>query len=144
MTQQRESGDRATARKILEMSHTIAVVGLSRHPYKTAHSVPASLKAAGFKVIPVNPYATSVLEEKSYRALTDVADPVDVVEVFRPSPEASGIARDAVQIGAKALWLQTGLRSDEARAIAEDGGLLYVEDRCMAVDRADFGITKDV
>ena len=124
------------------MYETIAVVGLSRHPYKSAHSVPASLKAAGFKVISVNPYVTTVLGQKSYGQLTAVPEPVDVVEVFRPSAEAPDIARDAVRLGAKALWLQTGLRSDEARAIAEDGGLLYVEDRCMAVDRAVFGITK--
>jgi len=144
MVRDRDSESAATARRILEMAETIAVVGLSRHPNKSAHSVPASLKAAGFKVIPVNPYASAVLDEESYPTLADVTDPVDVVEVFRPSPEASGIARDAVQIGAKALWLQSGLRSDEARAIAEEGGLLYVEDRCMAVDRAMFGITKTI
>ena len=142
MASERESDARATARHILTTSQTIAVVGFSRHPYKSAHSVPASLRAAGFTVIPVNPYATDVLGEKSYPLLTDITEPVDVVEVFRPSPEAPGIARDAVEIGAKALWLQTGLRSDAARAIAEGGGLLYVEDRCMAVDRAFFGITK--
>jgi predicted CoA-binding protein len=101
------------------------------------------MKAAGFKVIPVNPYAETVLGERSYGQLTEVSEPVDVVEVFRPSPEAAGIARDAVEIGAKALWLQSGLRSDEARRIAEDAGLLYVEDRCMAVDRALFEISKN-
>jgi predicted CoA-binding protein len=93
--------------------------------------------------MPVNPYATTVLGERSYRVLTDVTEPVDVVEVFRPSEEAPDIARGAVAIGAKALWLQTGLRSEEAREIAEEAGLLYVEDRCMAVDRAHFGITKE-
>jgi predicted CoA-binding protein len=139
----RETDARTTAREILSISQSIAVVGLSRHVYKSAHSVPAILKAAGFKVIPVNPYATTVLGERVYRVLTDVTEPVDVVEVFRPSPEAPDIARGAVAIGAKALWLQTGLRSEEARAIAEDAGLLYVEDRCMAVDRAHFGITKE-
>jgi hypothetical protein len=144
MWQEQQSDSAVAARRILETSHTIAVVGLSRHPHKSAHSVPATLKAAGFKVIPVNPYAATVLEEMSYPLLTDVTDPVDVVEVFRPSAEAPGIARAAVEIGAKALWLQSGLRSHEARAIAEGSGLLYVEDRCMAVDRAAFGVTKDV
>ena len=143
MAEVRESDSRATARHILTMSQTIAVVGLSRHPHKSAYAVPASMKAAGFKVIPVNPYAETVLGERSYGQLTEVSEPVDVVEVFRPSPEAAGIARDAVEIGAKALWLQSGLRSDEARRIAEDAGLLYVEDRCMAVDRALFEITKN-
>ena len=139
----RETDAITTAREILTTSHSIAVVGLSRHANKSAHSVPATLKAAGFKVMPVNPYATTVLGERSYRVLTDVTEPVDVVEVFRPSEEAPDIARGAVAIGAKALWLQTGLRSEEAREIAEEAGLLYVEDRCMAVDRAHFGITKE-
>jgi uncharacterized protein len=142
MAQERESEGRAIAQRILTMSQTIAVVGFSRHSYKSAHSVPASLKAAGYRVIPVNPYADTLLGEKSHPLLTDVNESVDVVEVFRPSPEAPGIARDAIEIGAKALWLQSGLRSDEARAIAQGAGLLYVEDRCMAVDRAAFGITK--
>ena len=104
--------------------------------------MPATLQAAGFRVIPVNPYAEAVLGEKSYPSLTDITESVDVVEVFRPSAEAPGIARAAVAIGAKALWLQSGLLSQEARAIAEQAGLSYVEDRCMAVDRAVFGITK--
>ena len=140
--QERDPHAIETARHILTVSRTIAVVGLSRHPHKSAHSVPATLQAAGFRVIPVNPYAEAVLGEKSYPSLTDITESVDVVEVFRPSAEAPGIARAAVAIGAKALWLQSGLLSQEARAIAEQAGLSYVEDRCMAVDRAVFGITK--
>lgn len=136
------NGDEAIAREILAAFQTIAVVGLSRHKYKSAHSVPAALKAAGFSVIPVNPYASTVLGEKAYPRLTDVRETVDVVELFRPSREAPDIARAAVKIGARALWLQSGLVSREARTIAEEAGLLYVEDRCMAVDRARFGITK--
>jgi predicted CoA-binding protein len=123
------------AHEILERSQTIAVVGLSRHAEKTAHAVPAALQAAGFRIVPVNPHADEILGEKAYARLDEVPDAVDVVEVFRPSAEAPDIARQAVAIGAKALWLQQGLRSDEARSIAEGAGLAYVENRCMAVEQ---------
>jgi predicted CoA-binding protein len=131
-----------TAERILRESRTIAVVGLSTNPAKAAHSVPAAMQAAGFRVIPVHPSAESILGERAYRTLADVPEPVDVVEVFRPSPEAPGVAREAVGIGAKALWLQQGIASPGARAIAEDGGLAYVEDECMAVVRSIAQITK--
>jgi predicted CoA-binding protein len=119
--------------------HTIAVVGLSRYPEKAAHAVPAFLQSAGYRVIPVQPWADEILGERAYPSLLDVPDAIELVDVFRPSDEAAGIARQAVQVGAKALWLQQGLVSAEARAIAERGGLLYVEDRCLAVARAVLG-----
>ncbi|SFO95048.1 hypothetical protein SAMN05421810_101496 [Amycolatopsis arida] len=130
------------AERVLREATTIAVVGLSQHPEKAAHSVPAALQAAGFRVVPVHPSAESVLGEKAYRSLVDVPGPVDVVEVFRPAAEAPEIARQAVRIGARALWLQQGIVSAEARRIAEEAGLDYVEDRCMAVVRAIAGITR--
>ncbi|WP_020664354.1 CoA-binding protein [Amycolatopsis benzoatilytica] len=122
--------------EILGQARTIAVVGLSRVPGKAAHDVPASLQAHGFRIIPVHPSATELLGEKVYRSLEDIPEPVDLVDVFRPAAETPGIARSAVAIGAKALWLQQGIVSAEARQIAEDGGLEYVEDRCTAVVRA--------
>jgi predicted CoA-binding protein len=130
-------------KEILERSTTVAVVGLSRHPKKAAHAVPAMLAAAGFRIIPVNPHATALLGRRAFARLEDVPEPVDLVVVFRPADEAPSIARQAVAIGAKALWLQTGIRSDEARAIAEDAGLAYVEDRCTGVERAVHAITKE-
>jgi predicted CoA-binding protein len=131
-----------TTERILRDFRTIAVVGLSRDPSKAAHAIPARMQRAGFHIVPVNPHVTSLLGEQSYAALTDVPSPVEVVLVFRPSPEAAAVARDAVAIGAKALWLQQGIVSDEARQIAEDAGLLYVEDRCIGVERAVHGISK--
>lgn len=128
--------------EILERYNTIAVVGLSRDPSKSAHSVPRTLQAAGFRIIPVNPYADTLLGEKVYRRLADIPEPIEVVEVFRPSTEAPEVARQAVAAGAKVLWLQLGLKSGEARTIAEGAGLVYVEDRCMAVERAIHRITK--
>ncbi|ASR37829.1 succinate--CoA ligase [Prauserella marina] len=122
--------------RVLRDSATIAVVGLSRDPAKAAHAVPSAMQAAGFRVIPVHPSADVLLGERVYRSLRDIPEPVDVVEVFRPADEAPGIAADAVRIGARALWLQQGIVSGQARTIAEEGGLSYVEDRCMAVVRA--------
>ncbi len=128
--------------EILEQSETIAVVGASANPAKAAHSVPAALQAAGFRIIPVNPTADEVLGERSYARLEDVPEPVDVVEVFRPAEEAPGIVRAAIAAGARAVWLQLGLRSEEARRLAEEAGIDYVEDHCMGVERSRFGITK--
>jgi uncharacterized protein len=131
-----------TAERILRELETIAVVGTSRDPSKAAHSVPAQLQAAGFPIVPVNPHADSLLGERVYRTLAEIPFAVDTVLVFRPSPEAPEIARQAVAIGAKALWLQLGIESPEARRIAEDGGLLYVEDTCSAVVRSTLQIRK--
>jgi uncharacterized protein len=131
------------AERILRSYQTIAVVGLSRSIEKAAHSVPRALQAFGFRVIPVNPTAGTLLGEKAYKKLGDIREPVEVVLVFRPSQEAPEVARQAVAIGAKALWLQMGIASDEARGIAESAGLLYVEDRCIGVERALLQIRKD-
>jgi predicted CoA-binding protein len=128
--------------RILHDFRTIAVVGLSRDPSKAAHAIPARMQRAGFRVIPVNPHLDSVLGEKAYPTLRDVAEPVEVVLVFRPSEEAAAVAQDAVAIGAKALWLQQGITSAEARRLATAAGLLYVEDRCIGVERAVHGIVK--
>jgi predicted CoA-binding protein len=128
--------------RILREFRTIAVVGLSRDPSKAAHAIPARMQLAGFRVIPVNPFVAELLGEQAYPKLADVPFSVEVVLVFRPSADAAEIARQAVAIGAKALWLQQGIMSNEAREIAEAGGMLYVEDRCMGVDRALYDITK--
>jgi hypothetical protein len=128
--------------RILRQFRTIAVVGLSRDPSKAAHAIPARMQRAGFRVIPVNPFVDSVLGEKSYAKLKDVPEPVEVVLVFRPSAEAGAVAKDAAAIGAKALWLQQGITSAEAQAVAEAAGMLYVEDRCMGVERAVHGVVK--
>ncbi len=128
--------------RILRDFRSIAVVGSSRDPTKAAHAIPARLQRAGFRIIPVNPHVSSLLGEKSYASLADVPFGVEVVLVFRPSAEAAAVAKAAVAIGAKALWLQQGIVSDEARRLAEAANMLYVEDRCMGVERAVLGITK--
>ena len=127
---------------ILEQSTTIAVVGASRFHDKEAHTVPAEMQAAGFRIIPVNPHADELFGEPVYRRLEDIPEPVDLVDVFRPSEETPEVVRAAVKIRAKAVWLQLGIASDESRRIAEEAGVDYVEDRCLAVERRRYGITK--
>ena len=116
---------------ILEQARTIAVVGLSAKPERDSNSVSRYLQDAGYRVIPVNPAEDEVIGEKSYASLRDIPDPVDIVDVFRRSEHTPPIAEEAVAIGAKVLWLQLGIRNDEARRIAEEGGLTYIEDSCI-------------
>ncbi len=130
-----------SGREILESATTIAVVGASRDPLKAGGSVPAGLQRRGFRIIPINPYADVLFGEHVYRSLAEVPEKVDVVDVFRPAREAPDIARQAVAIGAKALWLQLDIRSEEARRIAESAGVDFVEDECTAVTTALYRIT---
>jgi len=129
-------------REILGRSHTVATVGASTDLSKPAGGVPQFLKEIGFHVIPVNPNASEIFGDRSYASLLDIEEPVDVVQVFRPPKEAPGIARQASQIGAKVLWLQLEITSEEARKIAERAGLDYVEDECMEQQSRRFGIQK--
>jgi uncharacterized protein len=128
--------------RVLREFSIIAVVGLSRDPAKAAHSVPAGLKAAGFRIVPVNPEANELLGEPAFPSLSAIPFPVELVLVFRPARFAPAIAEEAVAIGAKALWLQQGIYNSEARRIAKQAGLQYVEDRCAGVERALYGIVK--
>ncbi len=121
-------------KSVLEGARTVAVVGITDDAEKPSHSVPAFLQRIGYRIIPVNPTLDEVLGERAYASLDAVRERVDVVDVFRSARHAPEIARQAVAIGARALWLQEGIRSDEARAIAEEAGLDYVEDRCMRIE----------
>jgi predicted CoA-binding protein len=131
-----------TSKDILEASTTIAVVGASRDPNKAGGSVPAGLQQRGFRIIPINPFADTLFGERVYRSLSEVPDKIDLVDVFRPAGDAPEIARQAVAVGAKALWLQLDIRSGEARRIAEEAGLDYVEDECTAVVSSLYRIRK--
>ena len=128
--------------EILRSARTIAVVGASRDPRKPGGSVPYGLQHRGFRIIPINPYADELFGEPVYRSLAEVPEPIDLVDVFRPAPDAPELARQAVAIGTKAFWLQLDIRSDEARRIIEAAGIDYVEDQCTAVVSALHRITK--
>jgi predicted CoA-binding protein len=125
----------AIVERILAGYDTITVVGASAAPAKAAHFVPAHMQRHGWRIIPVNPHADVILGERVYRRLRDVPGQIGLVNVFRPSGQAPDIARQAVAAGATALWLQLGIASQEARAIAGAAGLLYVADRCLIIEQ---------
>src|SRR5919206_1131733 len=108
-------------RRLLNDATTIAVVGASSNPDKASYGIMQRLQKAGYRVIPVNPNETDVLGERSYPSLLDVPERVDIVDVFRRAEDTPSIADDAVTIGAKALWLQTGIANEEAAAKAGAG-----------------------
>ena len=118
-------------RRIYQTATTIAVVGASASPDKPSHKIPKLLHDNGYRILPVNPKAHTLFGSPVYRTLLDVPRPLDVVDVFRPAEETPDIARDAVRIGAKVLWLQKGIHDDEAVRIAKDAGLTVVTDLCM-------------
>lgn len=130
----------ALVRHILTSYDTITVVGASAAPAKAAHYVPAHMQRHGWRIVPVNPHAETIFGERAYRRLADVPGPVGLVNVFRPPGQTPDIARQAVAAGATALWLQLGIASPEARAIAGDAGLLYVEDRCVLIEQRRLGL----
>ena len=120
--------------EILHSTRTIAAVGLSANPTKVSNAVASYLQSQGYRIIPVNPGAEEILGQKAYPDLAAIPGPVDLVQVFRPSPEVPPIARQAVTKGAKVLWMQEGVSSLEAKAIAEQGGLQVVMDHCLRVE----------
>ena len=131
-----DNTDIPTLRRILQHHCTIAVVGLSANWYRPSFFAAKYLQQHGYRVIPVNPaYVDSgVLGETCYPSLADIPEPVDVVDCFRKAEETPGLASQAVGIGAKVLWLQLGVVNEEAAAIARDGGLEVVMDRCMKIE----------
>jgi len=127
-------------KKIYAEVKTIAVVGASGDETKAGHRIPRYLQSQGYRIIPVSPKGGEILGEKVYASLAEIPDAVDVVDVFRPAEETPAIARDAVAIGAKVLWLQSGIASDEAEQIGEAGGLTVVMDRCMGATHRQLGL----
>ena len=122
--------DISTIKNIFELK-TIAVVGMSPKPERPSHYVALYLKENGYDIIPVNPGHDEIAGLRSYPSLKDIPVAVDVVDVFRRSEFVEPIAKDAIDIGAKALWLQDGVINDEGSKLAEDAGLMVVMDDCM-------------
>ena len=127
-------------KQIYADTKTIAVVGASNDPKKAGHNIPAYLQTQGYKIIPVNPKGGEMFGETVRTSLADIDEPIDVVDVFRPSEETPAIAREAVAAGAKVLWLQTGIQNDEAEQIARDGGLTVVMNTCMGATHRRLGL----
>ena len=123
-------------KEILNKYKSIAMIGVSNDPTKASTIVMKYMQKYGFKVFPVNPKAKGqkILGEEVYEKITDIKDTVDIVDVFRPSKEALDIAKDTVSIKAKVLWLQWGIRSEEAKKIVEKNKIEYVEDKCTKME----------
>lgn len=129
-------------KRIYATARTIAVVGISSNEAKPAHTVPAFLQEAGYSIVPVTPSSEQVLGEPAVASLREVEGDVDVVDVFRPAEEAPGIANEAVAIGAKVLWLQEGIVSEDAAEIARAGGLTVVMDACIKKTYERLGLAR--
>ena len=133
--------EQQTIEKILRTARTIATVGVSDDPQKPSHTVPAYLKANGYRVIPVNPTLETALGELAYGSLADVPEPIDVVQIFRRSDKVSPIVDEAIAAGAKAVWMQIGIANEEAAAKARAAGLDVVMNQCMRVQHMRWSST---
>ena len=128
--------------EILADARTIALVGASPNARRPSNSVMGYLLGAGYRVIPVRPHVREIHGVPCVASLAEIDERVDLVDVFRRTEACPGVAREAVQAGAKAVWLQLGLRSPEARRIAEEAGLDYVDDECTAIVHARLARTR--
>jgi predicted CoA-binding protein len=130
--------DPLAIQKAIHSAKTVAIVGLSKNEMRASHFVGFYLKRHGYRVIPVNPRESEVLGQKSFKSLTDVPVPIDIVNVFRAPDAVPAIATEAVAIGAHTLWCQFTVISEEGARIAEDGGLSVIMDRCLKVEHARY------
>jgi uncharacterized protein len=126
--------------RILTTYRNIAMVGLSSNPYQPSSFAGIYLQANGYHIIPVNPSQAgkTILQQRVYGRVDEIDQPVDIVDVFRPAAEVPDVARQAVKVGAKVLWLQLGVISEEGAKIARDAGLEVVMDRCCKIEHARF------
>lgn len=129
---------------ILQQVKSIALVGASDKPHRASYGVMAYLLAQGYQVIPVSPKLAGqkLLEQKVYATLADIPQPIDMVDVFRNSEAAFGVAEEAIAIKAKVLWLQLGVINEEAEKLATEAGLKVVMDRCPKIDIPRLGLEK--
>ena len=128
---------------LLRSARTIAVVGLSSKRFRPSFGVARYLQAAGYRIIPVNPHESSVLGEKSYAALDDVPEKVDIVDIFRRSEFVRPVVESAIRVGANAVWMQEGVEDEEAAQLARAAGLAVVMNRCIMKDHVRWARTKD-
>ena len=128
--------DIPTLRRILNDNKTIAVVGLSGNWYRPSFFAAKYMQEHGYRIIPVNPNYREILGEPCYPDLASIPEPVDIVDVFQRAETTPGYTRQAVEIGAKVVWLQLGIRSEESKQITTEAGLEFVMDRCVKIEHA--------
>ncbi len=130
----RPADDEAAIVRRMLAARRIAIVGLSEDPSRPSYDIARYLKGAGKEIIPVNPTYSTVMGLTCYASLADVPGPIDVVDVFRRPEFCADVVRDAVRAKAKGVWLQSGIVSDEAKRVAREAGIDFVQDRCIKVD----------
>lgn len=121
---------------IFDKYRTIAVYGMSTNPAKASNEVPALLESAGYNIIPINPVAQEIDGKKSYPKIADIPDKIEILNVFRPSEQALDVVKEAIERKKEkgdiyVIWLQEGIVNDEAKKLAEENGIEFVQDRCM-------------
>tara|TARA_B100000674_G_scaffold88689_1_gene61537 strand:+ start:329 stop:763 length:435 start_codon:yes stop_codon:yes gene_type:complete len=121
---------------ILSKYKKIAMIGVSNDLTKASTIVMKYMQKYGYKIYPVNPKAKGqkILGERVYEKITDIKDSIDIVDVFRPSKEVPAIAKDTIKIGAKVLWLQLGIKSEEAKKLMEKNNIRYIENKCTKME----------
>jgi hypothetical protein len=124
--------------QILREARTVALVGVSPNPLRSSNFVATYLTRTPYTMWPVNPHAEEVLGLKCYPTLKDLPGPPDIVDCFRKAAELPGVVEEAIEVGAKVVWFQLGLRNDEAAAMARAAGLKVVQDRCLKIEHARF------
>ncbi len=129
-----DNTDINTLRRILKQSHTVAVVGLSANWYRPSFFAAKYMQEHGYRVIPVNPSYPEILGEKCYPSLKDIPEKIDIVDCFRKSEDIEPIAKQAIEIGAKVLWMQLGVMNEKAAKLAREAGLEVVQDRCVKIE----------
>jgi predicted CoA-binding protein len=129
-----------TIETILKQFKTVAVVGLSTNPARPSHGVAAYLQRAGYRIVPVRPGGGEILGEKVYANLSDIPFPVEIVDVFRKSDAVGPIAKEAIQIGARVLWLQEGVSNQEAEKMCKDAGMEVISDLCILKEHRKAGL----
>ena len=127
-----------SVKEILEKYKTIAVVGLSSHPWRASFSVSRYMQSAGYRIIPVNPLETEVLGEMAYPTLDDIPEPFDIVDIFRRPEYVPDIVEAAIRCGARVIWMQLGVVNEAAAARGRAAGLEVVMDRCILQDHMQY------
>ena len=124
--------------KIIQNAKSAALVGVSANPIRSSNFVASYLVRTPLRTYPVNPMYEEVLGMKCYPSLSDLPEVPDIVDIFRRHSEIPGVVEQAIEVGAKVVWFQLGLRHDEAARMAEEAGLLVVQDRCLKIEHARF------